>query len=210
MLSRRPVKPSWVVLIYLSGCNLSGWAGWGQKSQKIPSFIVKNGHETPPPKRWGFFMFQCFFLFLSSAVFCLGLSSLPLLLAILKPKNGPPNEVLIYLSLSFCSEAEEVQEQSQAWRELRGERNDLHSQELHAGCRHYPCTHHSPERLRSGKTGLVQFQRGVYKRSPLKACSQKKSRFVSLLLSGIGLLKENIAMKLESIAYPNNGTCMYN
>ena len=88
------------IYIYISGCNLSGWADLGQKSQKIPSYIVKNGHETLP-KRWGFFMFQCFSFFLIFAFFCLSFSSLPLLLVFFKPKNGPPNEVLgIYIYIS--------------------------------------------------------------------------------------------------------------
>ena len=39
-------------------------------------------------------MFQCFFFFLIFAFVCPSFSSLPLLLDIFKPKNGPPNEVL--------------------------------------------------------------------------------------------------------------------
>ena len=35
------------------------------KHLKNPSFIVKNGHETPPPKRWGFSCFNCSSSFLS-------------------------------------------------------------------------------------------------------------------------------------------------
>ena len=50
---------------------------WVKKSQKISSF-----------------MFQCCLFFLIFGFFCLSLSSLPLLLDIFKPKNGPPNEVL--------------------------------------------------------------------------------------------------------------------
>ena len=59
------------------------------------------------PKRWGFLMFQCFFFFFFFffffifAFFCLSFSSLPLLLDIFKPKNGPPNEVLGYF-LNVC------------------------------------------------------------------------------------------------------------
>ena len=55
------------------------------------NFIVKGGHET---FRWGFFMFQCFLSFLMFAFFCLGFPSLPLLVDIFKPSNGPPNEML--------------------------------------------------------------------------------------------------------------------
>ena len=121
--------------IYIYGCNLSGWAGLGQKSQKIPSFIVKNVHETPPPKRWGFFMFQCFFFFLIFAFFCLSFSSLPLLLDIFKPKNGPPNEVLgyyiislsLYLSLSRTMEVQRIfvrQDLSFAYNYNLGQRHD--------------------------------------------------------------------------------------
>ena len=40
------------------------------------------------------FMFSCFFFFLISALFCPSFSSPPLLLYILKPNIGPPNEVL--------------------------------------------------------------------------------------------------------------------
>ena len=41
---------------------------------------------------WGFFTYQCFVFFLIFAFFCLILSSFPLLLDFLKPKNGPLNE----------------------------------------------------------------------------------------------------------------------
>ena len=39
-------------------------------------------------------MFQCVRFFLIFAFFCLIFSSLPLLLDIFMPKNGPPDEVL--------------------------------------------------------------------------------------------------------------------
>ena len=38
---------------------------YGVKISKIPSFIVKNGHETPPPKRWGFSCFNVSSSFIS-------------------------------------------------------------------------------------------------------------------------------------------------
>ena len=49
-------------------------------------------------------MFQCFFVFLIFAFFCLSFSSLPLLLDFFKPKNGPPSEVLgtFLFCLSGC------------------------------------------------------------------------------------------------------------
>ena len=59
------------------------------KNLKRPQFYTQNGHETPPPKRWGLYMFQCFFSFLVFAFFCHSFSSLPLLLDIFRPKNGP-------------------------------------------------------------------------------------------------------------------------
>ena len=65
--------------------------------KKIPSLTVKNGHETPPPKRWGFFTFQCFFFFLIFAFFCHGFSSLPVLLDILRPKNGVRGYMALYV-----------------------------------------------------------------------------------------------------------------
>ena len=79
--------------LFLAVTSVGGQV-WVKNLKKIPSFIAKNVHETPPPKRWGFFMFQCFFFFLIFAFFCLSFSSLPLLLDIFKPKNGPLNEVL--------------------------------------------------------------------------------------------------------------------
>ena len=54
-----------------NGCNLDWWAKRWPKSQKIPSFIVKNGQQKPPQNRGGFcwpflcFFFLDFFVFLS-------------------------------------------------------------------------------------------------------------------------------------------------
>ena len=83
------------------GSNPTNRADIGWTSQKIPSFIVKNGHKTPPPKRWGFFMFQCFCFFLIFAFFCHSFSSLPLLLDILMLQMAHPVELEAQICISF-------------------------------------------------------------------------------------------------------------
>ena len=76
-------------------CALKNGTSW------IPKFKVKNGHETPPPKRGGF-MFQCCFFFLIVAFFCHSFSSLPLVLDIFRPKNGPPSGVWGSIYIHTC------------------------------------------------------------------------------------------------------------
>ena len=68
------------------------------KISKFPQFYSKKTHLVR-----GFFTFQCFVFFLIFAFSCLSFSSFPLLLDFLKPKSGPPNEVVgiyIYMGAS--------------------------------------------------------------------------------------------------------------
>ena len=53
---------------YMAVTSLGGWLSI--EISKIPSSIVKNGHEKPPPKGVLFFMFQSFLFFLIFVVFC--------------------------------------------------------------------------------------------------------------------------------------------
>ena len=64
---KRTHQEGWEPYIYIY--NPTEWADFGWKSKK-KQFYSQNGNETPPPKRWGFFMFQCFFFFLIFAFFC--------------------------------------------------------------------------------------------------------------------------------------------
>ena len=78
---------------YKYGCNLSGWAGLGQISQKSPSLLSKTAVKHPHLKGGACLNASSSFI-LIFASFCLCFSPLPLLLDIFMPKNGPPNEVL--------------------------------------------------------------------------------------------------------------------
>ena len=60
------------------GCNLSGWADLGQKSQKIPSFIVKKMAKKHPHLKGG--GFSCFNV--SSSFLSLPFSALVFLLSL--------------------------------------------------------------------------------------------------------------------------------
>ena len=80
-------------MVSKKGCNLDWWAKKRPKSQKIPSFRVKNGQQKPPQNRGGFccvfgFFFLNFFVF-----FSLFLLNFLLFHDILEPQNSPPNEV---------------------------------------------------------------------------------------------------------------------
>ena len=81
---------------------------WVKNLKKNPGFIAKNGHEAPPPKRWGF---SCFHVSSSSSssssflslpfsgiVFPLPLCSL----TFSSLKMAPPNEVLGVFYVFFC------------------------------------------------------------------------------------------------------------
>ena len=82
------------IYIYMYGSNPSWWVRLGQKSQKIPSFTVKNAPNRHPPKRWVLFMSWHFVFFCFFVLFSPDSSYLPLFLDILKPKNGPPKGVI--------------------------------------------------------------------------------------------------------------------
>ena len=69
------------------------------KNSAYPLFYRKwprNKKHTHTHLVWGFFTFQCFFVFLIFAFSCLSFSFSPLLLDFLKPKIGPSNEVIGY------------------------------------------------------------------------------------------------------------------
>ena len=78
------------------------------KTSIFPSFIVKLTQKkhthihTHTHLVWGFFVFQCFVIFLIFAFSCLSFSSFPLLLDFLKPESGPSNEVVYIYIYHFC------------------------------------------------------------------------------------------------------------
>ena len=59
--------------------SLGGWFSV-KNLKKSPVFMVKNGQEKAPPRRWGFFMFQSVLFFLIFVVFCPSFAFLPLFL----------------------------------------------------------------------------------------------------------------------------------
>ena len=69
---------------FLAATSVGGQVG-AENFKKTQCYgQIKIGHETPR-----FPMFQCFFVFLIFAFVCPSFFSLPLLLDIFKPKNGP-------------------------------------------------------------------------------------------------------------------------